>query len=270
MTAPLVAHRSPARRSFSRSKGLPLPSNNFPPQYEMKGAFVPLVEGGPPSAYPAILQPTYVISIRPERLVAFARRVGAWMVHCQRPPCVVGKKLDKSKLVRERVLHRNGGALRLGEIGCFLSHLKAWQCIARAPYPYGTVMEDDAALGTNLRRVDEAMAELKNKNVPWDVLFWCHSPMPHVKTALQPCGLLHWSRVPHNNCMGCIAYTLTKRVAERWASRALPIDAPVDTFVCQDFEKTLNVYCLRPALGSVVTSSSDTADTKHPGYLRFL
>lgn len=249
-------------------KGLPMPSTNFSPAYEMVGTFIPLVNT-PTSTYPKIMQPTYVLSIRPERLEQFSKRMGPWMIHCKRPPCVVGKKLDKNQLLRERTIDRQGGKMNLGEIGCWLSHLKSWQSIAASPYGSGTILEDDASLGTNLQCVDTAMAELKQKNIQWDILFWCHSPIPHVGRSLKPCGLDHWSRVTKNNCMGCIAYTLKKHVAQTWSQCAKPIHNPVDLWVAESFDR-FSTYCIKPVLGSIIPSSSDTTDNATPGYLQYL
>jgi GR25 family glycosyltransferase involved in LPS biosynthesis len=245
-----------------------MPSDNFFPKYEMVGGFIPLVDV-PTSTYPKIMQPTYVLSIRPERLEQFSQRMGQWMIHCKRPPCVVGKKLDKSQLYRNHTIDSKGGKMKLGEIGCWLSHLKSWQCIAASPYESGTIMEDDASFGTNLQRVDLAMEELKQKNIPWDILFWCHSPIPHVSQYLKPCGLDNWSRASRNNCMGCIAYTIKKHVAQIWSQRAKPIQSPVDVWVAEYFDR-FQVYCIKPVLGSILPSVSDTTETMNPGYLKYL
>lgn len=259
-----------SRRQLKKGKNNtpPMPSDNFSPKYEMVGEFIPLVDA-PTSTYPKIMQPTYVLSIRPERLEQFSQRMGQWMIHCKRPPCVVGKKLDKSQLYRNHTIDSKGGKMKLGEIGCWLSHLKSWQCIAASPYESGTIMEDDASFGTNLQRVDLAMEELKQKNIPWDILFWCHSPIPHVSQYLKPCGLDNWSRASRNNCMGCIAYTIKKHVAQIWSQRAKPIQSPVDVWVAEYFDR-FQVYCIKPVLGSILPSVSDTTETMNPGYLKYL
>jgi GR25 family glycosyltransferase involved in LPS biosynthesis len=250
-----------------------MPSGKFPPEHELMGAYNVLVDSSdhvvPHSSFPLILQPAYVLSIRPERMIQFAQRLGPWMIHCKRPPCVVGKTLDKQSLHKQRVISRVGGKMKVGQIGCWLSHLKAWECIAAAPYAQGTIFEDDADVGRDLRCVETAMNELKQKNIHWDVLYWCMLPMPHVKRGLRECGLTHWMQVPKDNCMGCIAYTITQRVAKMWVGKAKPIYNPVDVWVAQDFGN-LQVYCIRPELGYMVPSVSDTENNARPGYLRYL
>lgn len=89
--------------------------------------------------------PIYIISLkrRPERLracLAHLRRAGrAPGVHVI--DAVDGldlRDVGKTKLTR-------------GEIGCFLSHLKTLDVIARSDAPYGVVLEDDARLGVSRR-----------------------------------------------------------------------------------------------------------------------
>ena len=261
--------RNVTKRGQKVNQGLPMPSGSFPEEHEMKGDYIPLVDSNVDSDYPIILRPTYVISIRPERFTNFVKRVRQWMIHCKRPPCVVGKTLDKNKLLKEGTINRQGATLKLGQIGCWLSHLKAWQCISNSPYEYGTVMEDDAFLGYDMQRVNKSMEELETKKIRWDVLFWCILPMPHVEKGLQPCGLTYWKRVPKNNCMGCIAYTVTKQVASMWSQKSKPIHNPVDVWVTQDFDN-LQVYCISPILGYMVPTSSDTEDQLKPGYLKYI
>lgn len=214
---------------------------------------------GPPC--PEVFRPSYLISIREARFQDLAQRMGPWMAHCRRAPCVVGLTLNKNQLYSAGTLARTGNSLKLGEIGCWLSHYNAWSAIARSPFEYGTLMEDDAAIACTLEvaaHVNQSVAELQEKKVPWDVLYWCISYAPHVAQGLQECGLTHWYRIPPHHCVGTVAYTIKTTVAQSWVQRAQPIRNPVDGWLCHEFEH-LQVYCIKPILGTVVSTASDTA-----------
>ena len=253
---------------------LPEPRGVFPPQFELEGPYVtiPTQVSSPSPPYPQIFQPTYVLSIRPERMQEFLRRMGSWSMYCKRGNCVVGSTLDKNKMLRTNVINTAGSKLKLGQIGCWLSHFNAWQCIADAPYEYGTIFEDDVGFSNSTQislRVQEAMAELESTSTPWDVLYWCVLPFPHVAAGLKECQLKNWFVAPPNHCLGCIAYTIKKSVAQLWLSRAKPIHNPVDNWVTESFDR-LRAFCIKPILGFMVPSFSDTENQRKPGYLRYL
>lgn len=221
---------------------------------------------------PVVFRPFYAISIREPRFQDLVRRLGSWMAHGKRAPCVLGVTLHKNRLHESGTLSREGDHLRLGEIGCWLSHFNAWAAIARSPWEYGTVMEDDAFISCTpgvAAHVNRAWAELQHRKVPWDVLYWCISPLPHVSQGLQACELSHWYRVPPRHCMGCVAYTIKTTVAQSWVQRAKPIRNAVDGWVAEDFGQ-LRVYCVKPVLGYIVPTGSDTANTANPSYLKHL
>lgn len=254
---------------------LPMPASNFDATYDQTGKYVPLINAsytGP--MYPHILQPTYVISVRPERMKNFVTRLGPWSTHCKRGKCVFGKLLDKGQLIREKTLSASWNDVRMGQIGCYLSHLNAWNSILESPYEYGTVMEDDADVrysdaATIDAKIKAALNELKQQNQHWDILFWNINPTPSVAAKLQDCKLEHWRKVPSGTCMGCIAYTIRKSVLQQYMKTVKPISMPVDYFMMHSFHK-YKTYCLYPPLGSVVPTASDTEDQQRPSYERWL
>jgi GR25 family glycosyltransferase involved in LPS biosynthesis len=266
------------QKQYSKQKlpGLPKPTTDFLPQFELNGslyntAVIPLIPDTVPP-YPFIFQPTYVLSIRPERMQSFIQRMGPWGSFSKRASCVVGSTLDRKKLLQTGVINLKGNNLKLGQIGCSLSHLNAWQNIVNAPYEYGTVFEDDAGFSYSSeveQHVKKAMLELKMTNTDWDILFWCINPIPHVAAGLQTCHLQNWHRVPLNNCMATIAYTIKKSVAQFFVQNAKPIHNPVDVWISEYFGR-FKTFCIKPVLGFIVPSCSDTEDQQNPGYLRFI
>ena len=270
--------RSPPPLSPSRSPSPLHHAMSVPQQFSTvydltsNGYALPGTADYPEPLCPSVFRPSYIISIRQPRFEDLARRMGPWMAHCRRAPCVLGMTLNKNHLQQNRTLSPSSEPLTLGQIGCWLSHYHAWEAVARSPCEFGTVLEDDVAITSSTGvadRVNQAWEELEKNHIDWDVLFWCISPLPHVAGGLQTCELTHWYRVPPMHCMGCVAYTMKKSVAQSWVRRAKPIRNPVDVWVAQDFGR-LKVYCIKPVLGFIVPTGSDTAHSPRPGYLKFL
>ena len=205
---------------------------------------------------------------------SFTTRVGPWSMHCKRARCVFGKFLDKGQLIRENILSSAWKDVRMGQIGCFLSHLNAWTSILNSPYEFGTVMEDDADVKYSNAsdisvKIHDALEELHKSNQTWDILFWNINPTPSVSERLQPCGLAHWRRIPSGTCMGCIAYTIKKTVLQQYVNVVKPFAMPVDFFMMHRFHK-YKAFCLYPPLGSVIPTASDTEDRLRPSYERWI
>lgn len=273
-TSPTRRSMSPMNRMYGGRNNLVAPSHTqkFNPQHELRGAFIrynPSVS----SSCPNIFKPTYVLSIRTERMNNFTQRFSPWMPFMKRSQCVIGAHLNKEKLVRDKTITRTmASKLKLGQIGCFLSHMNAWKCIANAPYEFGTILEDDADIRlSSAQKINESMKELSDKHISWDILFWCISPIPHVAASLQECKhLKNWKKIPPNACMGGIAYTIKKHVARAWVNRFHGITEPSDLWIARTFGQ-FHTYCINPILGfMVLTKESDTEHSTSPKYNKYL
>lgn len=266
---PPTRFRSHSR--ISKKPSAPSRSQRFNPQHELSGPFISY-DPSVSSTCPNIFKPTYVLSIRSERMDKFANRFSPWMQFMKHSSCVIGAYLDKAKLIRDKLLTNYGSRLKLGEIGCFLSHLNAWKCIAKSPYEFGSIFEDDADIKlSSTSQIHNAMKELSDHNVSWDILFWCIGPFPHQSNGLQECKpLKHWKKVPTNLCVSGIAYTIKKHVAISWVNRFHGITHASDIWISRTFGE-FKTYCINPVLGYVVvTNESDTSHSQSPGYLKHL
>ncbi len=84
--------------------------------------------------------------------------------------------------------------LSAGEIGCYASHMLAWQRIAEGIKPYALVVEDDAVFTYKVK--EQVLAALAEAPSDWDIIHLC-SPGGR---AVKPIGaqLVRYSRVPMN------------------------------------------------------------------------
>ena len=95
----------------------------------------------------------YVINLdrSPDRLEHFCLQAAKEGLEFQRIPAVDGSRLDRSTM--DRLLSIGSGYRRpsLGEMGCYLSHRRAWTRLLRDEFETGFIAEDDAHLANASR-----------------------------------------------------------------------------------------------------------------------
>lgn len=90
--------------------------------------------------------PCYLINLdrSPDRLAFISRRLQSLGIQYTRLAAVDGKLLpeaERASFIAARP--RDGRSWRDGQIGCFMSHLSAWEEIAGGSDPFAVVIEDD-------------------------------------------------------------------------------------------------------------------------------
>ena len=93
----------------------------------------------------------------------------------------------------------------VGALGCYASHIKAWQQIVNENVPVALVLEDDAILARNLASIlSEVVAALPKG---WDMVHLASKPDRAVCTIAKLSGLelVQYSRVPP----GAVGYLLS-------------------------------------------------------------
>lgn len=121
------------------------------------------------------MMPAYVINL--ERATERRQRIGAQLdqlglshVFCQ---AVEGAKLDAqavSALYDESAAARNYRPLSRGELGCALSHLAVYRRMLDEGADWALVLEDDAALGSDVLRVLQELERVLDPTSPTVVL----------------------------------------------------------------------------------------------------
>ena len=135
----------------------------------------------------------------------------------------------------------NGRELSLGEIGCYLSHVKIWQSMIDKKIPRIIVLEDDAALQKPFIDFVNNVDKLPKKK--WDVIT--------LKTyvELKPFGRKlfgHYKMAYSCRFMNCTgAYLITLSGAEKLLKKAFPIVRPVDGLMGRS-NKFIHYYAIYP------------------------
>jgi len=128
--------------------------------------------------------------------------------------------------------------LSAGEIGCYASHMLAWQRIAEGNKPYALVVEDDAVFTYKIK--EQVLAALAEAPSDWDIIHLC---TPGGR-AVKPVGaqLVRYSRVPMNGT----GYVVSQSGAQKLVTPMVRA-YPVDTDLRRPWLFRLNIYGIVPA-----------------------
>ena len=130
---------------------------------------------------------------------------------------------------------------RAGEIGCYLSHLKAMETFLRTGAPWCVVLEDDVEV---LPACVDVLRVLSEKD-DWDLvkLFNFHSGLPVKKRELIGGHRLvaHLTRTTSS-----AAYVVNRRAAESLLKSMRPISEQVDHALDRPWETGLRTRGIRP------------------------
>ncbi|MGS1093817.1 glycosyltransferase family 25 protein [Aquamicrobium terrae] len=85
----------------------------------------------------------------PERRAWFTQQAEALGLDLVRVPAVDGRELPAGELDHWRQLSEGNKILSRGEIGCFLSHRKAWEAVLAAQEKWAFIAEDDIHFSRN-------------------------------------------------------------------------------------------------------------------------
>lgn len=137
--------------------------------------------------------------------------------------------------------HHAGSDVLPGEIGCYHSHLQAWQRLVASPAQVLLVLEDDMVFHDDF--VDALRVALRGR-AHWDLL-----KLAKIRAKQPVCqGLLGPYRL--NACIGAFtgfgAYLIQRETARRLLTQLLPIRAPIDRELEQVHRHDIRHFSLEP------------------------
>jgi len=196
--------------------------------------------------------PCYLINLdrSMDRLGFIGKRLEDLKIPYSRIVAIDGRMLseiEQTAFIEARP--RDGRSWGSGQIGCFMSHMNAWQKIAEGEAPFGLVLEDDIHLS------DAAPALLKD--LSWIPL---NADIVRVEStgqwlSLGPTVTVVGSRSirrVQSAAWGAGAYIMSKTAAGGLMRIEAKQHTPVDDFlfnlVSSAVAQTLNIYQIVPAL----------------------
>lgn len=216
------------------------------------------------------MPPIYVINLDRdvERMASLAGSLQGLGLPFERVSAVLGKEVpDWEKLVDPELYGaRNRLPMpRPGEVGCYLSHLKAMELFLRTDAAWCVILEDDVEVRPECVAVLAALGQQDD----WDLvkLFCFHSGLPVRKRALTTDHhlVVHLTRTTSS-----AAYAVNRRGAETLLRAMKPITEQVDHALERPWETGLRVRGVRPlpvVLAPVAATTTIGYDGRHAARL---
>lgn len=205
------------------------------------------------------MPPVYVINLDRdvERMASVGATLASQGMTFERLPAVIGKELPdwRGYVDAQAYAWRNRREEpRPGEVGCYLSHLKAMEAFLRTDAPWCVILEDDVEVLPGCAEVLRALGEKDD----WDLvkLFCFHGGAPVRKRAL---GAGHHLVVHLTRTTSSAAYAVNRHAAQTLLKSMLPISEQVDHALDRPWETGLRIRGVRPLpviLAPVATTTS--------------
>lgn len=144
--------------------------------------------------------------------------------------------------------------LKLGEVGCFISHRQIWAEIVRRDLDHALVFEDDVALDKD--QFQQALTLARDHIGDLDFIEFQNRP-PEGKT--QPIGQSGGCvlSLPEVTPLRLSAEMISRRAAERLLEFSAPFDRPADTYVQCHWHTSLQPAVIYPSGVSTISDQLD-------------
>ncbi|GLP95587.1 glycosyltransferase family 25 protein [Paraferrimonas sedimenticola] len=185
-----------------------------------------------------------------ERLEQCQRKFAAAGLEFERVAGIDGSHLSESEVAQytspnlsAQQYHRE---LSRGEIGCYLSHRKAWQTIVDRQLPYALVLEDDFEVIGNVDKAFEAIEKLDASEQSWDCIklaTYRHRERKVLyRQPLENMELVTFAKVPAGTCAQVVSLEGAKQLLKHSAHFARPVDTDLQHW----WERGVEIMGLHP------------------------
>jgi glycosyl transferase, family 25 len=190
---------------------------------------------------------TWVINLdrAPDRLARITEQMQRLQLPFTRLAAVDARAMtaqDQARLDTPNYCRQHGMTPLLGELGCYLSHVRLMQQFLRSQAEFALVLEDDVMLHASLPAV---LHGLMAQAARWDMvkLSGVHSGTPVRVSNIAP-G--HDLAVMLSRCTGSSAYLINRRAAQAYVAGLLPMSLPYDHVFDQGWRFKLKVRIVTP------------------------
>jgi len=183
-----------------------------------------------------------------DRLELCREELQKYNIEFERVPAVYGKELTQQQI--DSVYDENQNkkhykkSLSLGEIGCYLSHIKCWQKVVDEKLDYAIILEDDFKLTESFGDFKSIFEHLTN----WDYVRIAFSSrnVPIVKRmpVTENYDLVHYAKVPIN----MLGQAISLQGAQKLLNNTQKIFRPVDVDIKHYWEKDIEILGITPPL----------------------
>ena len=134
--------------------------------------------------------------------------------------------------------------LNKGEIGCYLSHINAWQAIVDQQLDYAIILEDDVKLTGDINKLFDVVNQMPKD---WDYIKMAeHSRKRRVehRQSFADFERITYSKVPARTCAQIVSFEGAKKLLAYQHKILRPIDIDLQYW----WEKDLRIFGLMPYL----------------------
>lgn len=182
-----------------------------------------------------------------DRLDKITKRLNQLHIRWQRVSAIDGwdKKQEIYQYIDEDLFKKKHGKPVLpGEIGCYLSHLKAIEIFNKSNYTFALILEDDVELGDDLHTI---LDELPNHHNEWDMVKLSGI---HNGNALKIKKIKvkdYFLAVNTTSYTGASCYLINKNAASWMLDALLPMTLPYDLAYDNGWKSKLKIRIIKPA-----------------------
>ncbi|WP_284215440.1 glycosyltransferase family 25 protein [Agaribacter marinus] len=192
--------------------------------------------------------PTFLINLDSStaRLKSSCDQLNSMGIEFERLSAVNGKALSEQELHTYYSADKNVKdyykPLTRGEIGCYLSHRKAWQTIVDRNLPYALILEDDFILQTDLKLVTQFLD--KQDTFDYIKLSNYQNRERKVKSVKSIAGgsVVTFSKIPAGTCAQIVSFEGAKKLLNSSNKFSRPVDVDLQYW----WERGIKVIGLLP------------------------
>jgi len=147
--------------------------------------------------------------------------------------------------------------LRLGEIGCYMSHLKAWQTIVDRELPCALILEDDIIINAELKPLVQRLSRMV---ADFDIVkLYCKKSNPKIIFRTPIDSRHHLCRF-RKVLSGNLAQLITLEAAKKMLATYQQFGRPVDVDIQHWWEADLNVLGVFPSVVHIIENAESDID----------
>lgn len=201
----------------------------------------------------------FVINLddRPDKFENAKSQLDAQNIQCERISAIRGNLLDQVTIDTNYDAQANKKhylrTMSVGEIGCYMSHRKAWQKIIDENLDYAIILEDDCKPEPELHRLPALLENLKN----WDYIKLTGprggKTIEELAKINDKFGIAHYNKVP----IATPGQVVSRSGAETLLANSKPFHRPIDVDLQHYWEKKIDVIGIEPKLIDTAGMDSD-------------
>ncbi len=214
------------------------------------------------------LPPVFVINLdkSTERMAKISKRLDELEVPFERITAVYGAELTLEELQINYDPKLNAKTYRrelpCGEIGCYMSHIKAWKMIIERKLQCAIILEDDITIDEGFREIAERLA---GSTGDFEVVkLFCGKSNPKI-AASEPIGKNHKLCRFYKVLSGNPGQLITFNGAKNLLGSHQKFGRPVDVDIQHWWESDINVLGIYPPIVDIlqrIQSDIDSQDTR--------